>query len=233
MDTKTLIELIEKFVDSEKSGEVKETVREELQNTELSVIDRAIINAYLLQQDGKIEGAIEKWHSIANITEGIENEIAAYAWFSIASLLTQDDQKEEALSAYDKSLNLNPNYAVTYNDRGATKSLLGQFESAISDYDEAIRLKPDYADAYYNRGGAKNELKQYEPAIADYDEAIRLEPDHADAYYNRGIAKGELKQYEAAIADYDEAIRLKPDYTDAYYNRGTAKNEIYHHEAAL
>ena len=141
MHTKTLIELIEQLSDPEQAEEVEETLQAELQNAELSVVDRAVIDAYQLQQDGKIEDAIEKWRSIANITEGIENEIAAHAWFSIASLYTQGDQKEKALPAYDKSLSLNPNYAVAYNDRGATKSLLGQLESAISDYDEAIRHK--------------------------------------------------------------------------------------------
>ena len=137
MNTKTLIELIEQLSDPEETEKVDETLKEELQNAELSVIDRAVIDAHLLQQDGKIENAIEKWRSIANITEGIENEIAAHAWFSIASLLTQNDQKEKALPAYDKSLSLKSDYAVVYNDRGATKSLLGQLESAISDYDEA------------------------------------------------------------------------------------------------
>ena len=149
MNTKTLIEIIENLSDPEQAGEVKETLQKELPSTELSVIDRVVIEAYQLQQDGKIEDAIEKWRSIANITEGIENEIAAHAWFSIASLLIQDDRKEEALPAYDKSLSLKSDYAVAYNDRGATKSLLGQLEDAISDFDEAIRLKPDYADAYY------------------------------------------------------------------------------------
>ena len=82
--------------------------------------------------------------------------------------------EEEALSAYDKALSLKSDHAVVYNNRGATKSLIGQLEAAIADYDKAIQFKPDYADAYYNRGWARSELNQYEAAIADYDETIRL-----------------------------------------------------------
>jgi tetratricopeptide (TPR) repeat protein len=232
VNTKTLIEIIEALSDPDQVAAVDETFREDLRNTELPLVDRAIIDAYLLQQDGKIAEAVEKWRSLANISEGIDDQLAAHAWLSIGILLSKDAQ-EEALPPYDKALSLKPDHTVVYNNRGATKSLLGQFDAAIADYDKAIQRKPDYADAYYNRGWARSELHQYEAAIADYDETIRLNPNRADAYYNRGVAKSELHQYEAAIADYDEAVRLNPEYTDAYYNRGGAKNEIYHHEAAI
>ena len=231
MNIKTLIEIIEALSDPEQLV-LDETLREDLRNTELPLVNRAIIDAYLLQQDGKIAEAIEKWRSIANISEGIDDELAAHAWLSIGILLSKDAQ-EEALSAYDKALSLKPDNAVVYNNRGATKSLLRQLETAISDYDKAIQLKQDYADAYYNRGWARSELHQYEAAIADYDETIELNPNHADAHYNRGFAKGKLHQCESAIADYDEAIHLNPEYTDAYYNRGFTKAELQRYEEAI
>ena len=147
MKTKTLIEIIETLSNLEQEATVDETFWEDLSNTELSLVDRAVIDAYLLQQDGKIAEAVEKWRSIANISEGIDDQLAAHAWLSIGILLSKDAQ-EEALSAYDKALSLKPDHAVVYNNRGATKSLLRQLEAAISDYDKAIQLKPDYADAY-------------------------------------------------------------------------------------
>ena len=98
---------------------------------------------------GAVEDTIEQWRAVATLAEEIDTELAAHAWFSVGSLLSENDRKEEALSAYDKSLSLKPDAAV-FNDRGATKALLDQLEDAISDYDEAIHLNPEYADAYYN-----------------------------------------------------------------------------------
>ena len=140
MNTKTLIEIIENISNPEKSGTMTEVVPEELRDIELSLVDRAIIDAYLLQRDGKITDAIEKWRSIANIAEGVDNELATHAWFSVGGLIS-DNNPEEALLAYDKAISLKPDNAIFYNNRGATKSLLERYESAISDYDEAIRLK--------------------------------------------------------------------------------------------
>lgn len=136
-------------------------MQETLHNTEFSVLNRAVINVYLLQQDGKIVAAIEKWRSIANIATGVDDELASQAWFSAGKLLFETDP-EEALLAYDKAIRLKLDNAIYYNNRGTTKSLLEQYESAISDYDEAIGLNPEYSGAYYNRGKAKMKLRNYE-----------------------------------------------------------------------
>ena len=116
MNAKTLIEIIENISNLPEVGSVAETVQKELQNTQLSLVERAIVDAYQLQQDGKIADAIEKWRSIANIAEGMDNKLAAHAWFSIGGLLSNNNP-EEALRSYDKAVNFNPDNAVFYNDR--------------------------------------------------------------------------------------------------------------------
>ena len=200
------------------------------QNPKSSLIEKATTDAYRLQQNQRIEEALEKWRSIANIAEGHDNDLTARALFSVGYLLTEGDK---ALSAYDKVINLNPNSVPTYNNRAAVKSNLGKYEEALTDYNQAIRLKPDFAEAYTNRGNTKVDLGKYEDAIIDHSEAIRLKPDFAEAYSNRGIAKRRLNKYEGAITDYSEALRLKPSLAEAYYNRGSAKEVLGQHEDAL
>ena len=88
-----------------------------------------------------------------------------------------------AVADYDKAIQLKPDYAKAYHNRGYTAA-------AIADFDKAIRLKPDYASAYNNRGLAKKHaLGDLSAAIADYDKAVQLKPDLASPYYNRGAAK--------------------------------------------
>lgn len=211
--------------DPSKASEVVKNVQ---QNPDSSLIDRAVSEAILLQRQNRTDEAIEKWHSIANITEGIDDERAAQSWFSIGYLLsTKDDPDLEAvINAYDSALGLNPDYAEVYNNRGVARHALGQYEGAIADYDLALRLNPDYANAYNNRGIARGNLGQHEAAIADFDSALRLNPDYTEAYYNRGIARLGLGQHEAAIADYDAALRLNPNYAKAYYTRGLAELQL-------
>lgn len=115
-----------------------------------------------------------------------------------------------------EAIALNPNFALTYNNRGNAYQGLKQYDRAIADYDKAIALKPNYAFAYNNRGNAYAKFKQYNRAIADYDKAIELKPEYAEAYFIRGIAYRNLKQYARAVQDFGKVLELKPDYTKAH-----------------
>ena len=201
-------------------------------NPDASPIDKAIANAISLQRQGERDDAVEKWRSVANISESSDNVLTAIAWFSVAYLV-QDESPEDGISAYGKAIRFKPDFALAYYNRGTAKDTLGRHTDALADYDEAIRFKPDFAEAYYSRGTTKAKLGRYAAAIADFDEAIRLKPDLTLAYMNRGNAKDALGLHEDAVADFDEAIRLKPDFAEAYYNRGNAKDALGLHEDAI
>ena len=188
----------------EKAKQVVANIRE---NPQASSIDKAIARAVFLQQQGKKDEAIEKWRAVAHVVEGIDNEQAARAWFSVG-YLRQD--LEARILAYDKAIGFKPDFFEAYNNRGVEKAELERYDAAIADYDKAIRLKQDYADAYYNRGSVKLAMGRYDAAIADYDEAIHLKPDYFGAYNNRGAAKAALGRHEAAIADYDQGHPIEP-----------------------
>ncbi len=203
--------------DLDEAGRAAESVQG---NPAASLIDQAIAAAVLLQRQGEIEKAIEKWRAVAHVSEKNDNNLAASAWFSVGYLL-QD--LEDSILAYDKAIRLKPDLAEAYNNRGNARAALGQYVEAIADFDEAIRLKPNDAEFYSNRGNAKHTLGRHDKVLTDYDEAIRLKPDFAEAYSNRGTAKRALGRYDEALTDYDEAIRLKPDFAEAYNNRGITK----------
>src|SRR5262245_51729587 len=61
---------------------------------------------------------------------------------------------DRALADFDKAIQLKPDYADAYNNRGEAYLDKGDKERAFADFDKAIQLKPDYADAYNNRGKA-------------------------------------------------------------------------------
>lgn len=213
--------------------ELEKALLELLQTPNLSFIDKAIADAYTLQRDGKINQAIEKWRSIANIAEGMDEVLAARAWFSTGYLFGTKEMWEKAIAAYDKAIDLNQyGSASPYNNRGAAQLELGRYQAAIDDFAEAIRLQPDFADAYYNQGTAWLALNEFNLAVSCFDEVIRLKPDFA-AYNQRGLAKIKLSQYKTALNDFDKAIELNPDEAGPFINRGMVKFELGEHEAAF
>ena len=134
-----------------------------------------------------------------------------------------------AIKSYNQAIELNPNNALAYKDRGEVHYDLKNYSQAISDYSKAINLKPNYAMVYVlynNRGNAYAELKEYNKAIADYNKTLAINPNLAATYNNRGTAYYNLGNYNQAIADYTKAIQFDPNLSDAYYNRGISYEKL-------
>ncbi len=77
---------IQDYRNIDKPEEVAGVVQEDRDSHASTLADRAIAEAYSLQEEGRIEEAIEKWRSIAIVAEGIDDDLAADAWFSVGYL---------------------------------------------------------------------------------------------------------------------------------------------------
>ena len=93
--------------DPDKATEVEKAIRDIQSDPEPSFIDKVIAEIYTLQRNSRVEKAIEKWRSVANIAEGIDNGRASEAWLSIAYLLPKG---EDQFTAYNKAIALNPDF---------------------------------------------------------------------------------------------------------------------------
>jgi len=104
--------------------------------------------------------------------------------FYKANSLLDLGQYQKAIDEYTKAIELKPDDADIYNNRGYAYDRLGQYQRAIEDYNEAIRLNPGLVLTYNNRGNAYHKLWLYNAAREDYDKAISLKPNDPLAYYN-------------------------------------------------
>jgi protein O-GlcNAc transferase len=148
------------------------------------------------------------------------NHFDALHLLGVIACQTKDLHKAEEL--FSRAIEINPDVAEAYNNRGNALYGLKRLDEALASFDKAIALKPDYAEAYFNRGNALKGLDRLDGALASFDRAIAEKADYADAYNNRGNALYDLKRFDEALASYDNAIALKADYAEAYNNRGNA-----------
>ena len=105
-------------------------------------------------------------------------------------------------------MNLDPNIAAVYNNRGGVYTARGEYDHAIQDHNKAIELDPRSAEAYSNRGVVYWHQGEYLHAIEDFDKAIEIDSSHAPAYYNRGESYLFVKDWGKAGADFLMALQL-------------------------
>jgi tetratricopeptide (TPR) repeat protein len=58
---------------------------------------------------------------------------------------------DEALTSYDRAIELKSDYAEAYSNRGIVLKELKRLDEALTSYDRAIEFKRDYAEAYWNK----------------------------------------------------------------------------------
>ena len=86
---------------------------------------------------------------------------------------------KQAILDYTKSIELNPSYPETYNNRAYTYMRMQDYQAALADLEKAIKLNPDYIQALMNRGDIHNfYVIERQNAIADYNKVISLGGKH-------------------------------------------------------
>ena len=113
------------------------------------------------------------------------DEQEAESWFQSGLDLEESGAPlSEAIAAYKKAVELNPNAAGALVNLGTIHYHLRKFKEAADYYQKAIDVDPRYALAHFNLGNLRDEQGQTEKAFEHYGTALKLNPDYADAHYN-------------------------------------------------
>jgi tetratricopeptide (TPR) repeat protein len=125
--------------------------------------------------------------------------------------LVNEGKYEEAIAELTQAIDICPEYAELYFNRGTAYCWIEEYEKAIEDYNAAISMNESYHEAYNGRGYAYSGMDEYNVAIANYTEAISIEPTNAEYLYNRGCAYKALENELEASSDLHECIERSSD----------------------
>lgn len=137
-------------------------------------------------------------------------------------------QNSTALIQFNKSIDLDPQFPLSWLNRGITKIELKDFQGAREDFNQAIMLKRGYALGYILRGVANYSLGDTDAMLADLEiglqldfkalanvldiagdavnKAIEMAPENANYYFSRGYAHFTDQHYRPALADFTKAV---------------------------
>ena len=171
---------------------------------------------------------------------------AAALWMSPVSASAADDWKDkgdsfldaghynEAIAAYNKAIELDPNYVAAWGNKGNALYTLVRYDEALAAYNKTIELDPNNTKAWFAKGVALYTLGRYDEALAAYNKVIGLDPNFSSAWGNKGVALGDLGRYDEAFAAYNKSIELDPkNSTVAWSGKGNALNNLGKYQESL
>lgn len=105
-----------------------------------------------------------------------------------------------ALAAYNKALNLRPNYTEALIDKGNVLDEMGQPIEALRCYDRALELSASSLEALYNKGVALHWMGRHSEASDAMDRVLTHNPKDPHASMIKGLALSELGKPDEAVA---------------------------------
>lgn len=152
-------------------------------------------------------------------------DVSAQAYDSRGFIYLERKDYQNALSDFNLSVKINPNYPRAYYNRGVANLDVGKTKEALLDFSKAIELNFKNSSVWFNRGLCYSELNMNDKAISDYSESLKIMPNQADVYVNRGIAYAKSGIMDSAIADFQKALSINPNDEDAKHNLKMAFEE--------
>ncbi len=150
--------------DRDKTRELEETRR---RSEELARENERLRKELLTAKGEKKQETVEAYNRNIRGLNAVEISQKGY------SLYLSKDYRG-AIGYFDMAIEIDPNYATAYFNRGTTYGDLSDYQQAIRDYDKAIELNPNLAEAYTNRGDVHESRGNHQQALDDRKVAARL-----------------------------------------------------------
>ncbi len=119
--------------------------------------------------------------------------------------------REAAARAFEKAVELDPDYAEAYNNLGLVYTELQRTEHAVQAFTRAIALRPEIAEARNNLGLLYYSNLDYAKATEMFRQALEEGcRDRSMVYTNFGNSLYQLERYPEALSAWEKALALNP-----------------------
>jgi len=131
-------------------------------------------------------------------------------FFYQAEDLFDEERFGEAITYYDKVLEIDPSDFDALNGMALSLYNVGQPEEAITYFDKVLEIDSSFIVALNGKAIALYDIGNHEEAITYFDQVLEIDSSDLEATYGKALALESLGRVEEAIANLEEIIALEP-----------------------
>jgi tetratricopeptide (TPR) repeat protein len=165
---------------------------------------------YLCVDRGDLDTAMSHFEAASKIRSGKSDPHyhlgTAFVEMNLGDAFARKGRPDEAIVHFEQAIELQPDYAEAYYNRGNVLFAKGRIDEAIVDFEKALQIQPNDADAHTGLGNALLRKGSPREAIAHYKEAIALAPQ--DPHSRSNLAWVLATSSDASIRDGAKAVDL-------------------------
>ena len=156
---------------------------------------------------------LDDFASRLELLEIMGASLSSEDYFSRATDFYFKGKYELALISIEKAIELKPDYADAWGNKGITLGDLGRHDEALKAFEKVIELEPSHSKAWDNKSHALHTLGRHDEALKSIEKAIELEPKSANAWYNYACIYYSIKgDKEKALSILRKAIEIDASY---------------------
>ena len=158
---------------------------------------------------------------------------------NISTLNPNTTDEQLALSAFNLSTTIAPDFYEAWNGKADALNRLGYYNEALEASNRSLAVNSSYVPAWINRGeilymlgyqaeqGARGQQAAefyYNEQIGAFRKATELDPGNAAAWFNLGFALAGENKYDEALNAFDTVRSINPAYPHLDYYVQLARN---------
>lgn len=188
------------------------------------------LKSIILSKQDRDEDAL----SVINLAIQFDSTNEVY-WSVKGDIFHELDRQEEALQAYEKSLELSENEVEvdTILDRADVLSHLERHQDALKEYEKAEKLEPDSIEALFGKAYELFELGNNQESLVVCEKGLSIDRDDIDLVIHKGVVKLELGFDEEALKYFEKATVIDSTEELGWYNKACALSKLNRKEEAL
>ena len=171
--------------------------------------------------------------SVVSVVNAQSNSHDSEIWYNKGNDLTKLGKFHEAIIAYDRAIEIDPNNSDAWNGKGFTLNKLDKYTEALQASNKAIEINPNNSDGWSTKGYALAKLGKYDEALQASNKAIESNSQNSMGWTNKALALSKLNRNEEAITAADKAIELNPLNSMAWNNKGDALSKLNLNDEAI
>jgi len=160
-------------------------------------------------------------------------QTAAVSWLNQGIALGSLGKYDEAIQAFDKAIEINPQYEAAWYLKGAALNRWGMYSDAVQAYDKVIEINPRNESAWHGKGITLGNLGKYDEAVQAFDKAIEINPKNAVGWYLKGAALDRQGKVLEAIQACNNATEINPQDAEAWYIKGKVLEDLGRYDEAI